>query len=208
MAEHKASSRYDTCYQAPLYLYDGKGRTANVDSKLLVELSNKHGRSVKPEEVFYYVYAVGHSPTYRSKFDHELKSDYPRIPFTADSAVFDKMVALGKRLAELHLGKADVQPKTKYDVPGTNIVEKVSYSAGKVMINKSQYFASVPQDIWDFRIGGYEVLDKWLKSRKGRTLEGPDIEEFMKIVEIIRETIAIMEQIDAVPFLPRESPIV
>jgi len=86
----------------------------------------------------------------------------------------------------------------KFDIPGSNVVEKVRYENGKVAINNGQYFNGVPEDVWDFYIGGYQVLDKWLKSRKNRKLEGRDIEQFLQIVEIIRETIKLMEEIDKI----------
>ncbi|MEJ7676938.1 MAG: type ISP restriction/modification enzyme [Segetibacter sp.] len=57
---------------------------------------------------------------------------------------------------------------------GTNIVEKadlrVRRKSGELYINKTQYFNNVPQEIYNFHIGGYQVLDKYLKDRKGREL--------------------------------------
>ena len=110
----------------------------------------------------------------------------------------------GKRLTDLHLGKEALTYQTTFDTPGSNIIEKVNYSNETVSINKIQTFENIPKQIWDFHVGGYQVLEKWLKSRKGRTLEGSDIEQFLKIVEIIRETLSLMQEIDTVPFLPQK----
>ena len=66
------------------------------------------------------------------------------------------------------------------------------------MIN--QYFEDVPENVWNFYIGGYQVLNKWLKSRKNRKLDSKDIETFIQIVEILRKTIKIMEEIDKIRF--------
>ncbi len=203
IADHKASTRYDTCYQAPLYLYENEKKVPNVNPQLLDRLSVQYGATVTPEDLFYYTYAVCYSPAYRSKYESELRRDYPRIPFAIDVSIFSKMVGYGERLAKLHLGKVDLSPRTRFDVTGSNLVEKVEYSQGKIAINETQYFTSVSQDVWEFYVGGYQVLDKWLKSRKDRELTGADVEEFMKIVEIVRETIALMKQIDEVPFLPK-----
>ena len=204
MAEHKSSSRYDTCYQAPLYLYKDGRKFPNIATGLLERVSARYGTSVTPEDLLYYTYAVCYSPTYRLKYDSELRRDYPRIPFASEASIFRRMVDYGKRLADLHLGRVGLSPKTKFDVPGSNVVEKVEYDSGKVFINDSQYFASVPQEVWGFYIGGYQVLDKWLKSRKDRELKGPDIEQFLNIVEILRDTMDIMRQIDVTSFLPKE----
>jgi len=127
-----------------------------------------------------------------------LRYDFPRIPFVDDHRKFKKLSDLGKELVELHLMKKKLPTKVKFDIPGSNVVEKVKYENGKVCINKEQYFEVVPEEIWNFYIGGYQVLDKWLKSRKNRKLESKDIEQFLQIAEIIRETIRLMNEIDKI----------
>jgi Type ISP C-terminal specificity domain len=83
-----------------------------------------------------------------------------------------------------------------------DIVDKVIYSEpteqelGKVWINKTQYFEGVSQEVWDFYIGGYQVCDKWLKDRKGRTLSYEDLMHYKNIIAAISETIDLMEKID------------
>jgi predicted helicase len=201
MAEHSVVSIKTTCYQAPLYLFQDNTKTANVNPGILERLSTMYKKIVTPEEIFYYVYAVGHSPTYRSRFNNELRQDFPRIPFANDPKHFDTMVSLGRELTELHLGKAILKTQTKFDIPGSNVVERVEYSHGRITINNSQYFENIPLELWQFRIGAYQVLEKWLKSRKRRKLEGSEIEYFINAIEIIRETMSIMKLIDAVPFL-------
>ncbi|MBI5042566.1 MAG: DNA methyltransferase, partial [Nitrospirae bacterium] len=41
-----------------------------------------------PEDMFYYTYAVFHSPTYRTRYAEFLKIDFPRLPLTSDLALF------------------------------------------------------------------------------------------------------------------------
>jgi len=59
-------------------------------------------------------------------------------------------------------------------------------------------FAGVPQEVWEFQIGGYQVCEKWLKDRKGRTLSAEDIAHYQKIVVALTETIRLMKEIDEV----------
>ena len=59
-------------------------------------------------------------------------------------------------------------------------------------------FRGVPEDVWNFHIGGYQVCEKWLKDRKGRTLSKDDIAHYQKIVVALAETIRLMEEIDEV----------
>ena len=78
------------------------------------------------------------------------------------------------------------------------------FEAGRVYISKGvpqsgkkgQYFEGVPPEIWEFHIGGYQVCDKWLKDRRGRTLAYDDLEHYSKVVTAIRETIRLMGEID------------
>lgn len=59
-------------------------------------------------------------------------------------------------------------------------------------------FHGVSEAVWNFHIGGYQVCEKWLKDRKGRTLTAEDIAHYQKIIVAISETIRIMKEIDEV----------
>jgi hypothetical protein len=80
------------------------------------------------------------------------------------------------------------------------------YSKGEVHINKQgDCFKGVPEAVWNFYIGGYQVCQKWLKDRKGRTLSDEDILHYHKIVVALAETIKLMQLIDAaIPGFPIE----
>ncbi len=182
-------------YLFPLYLYSEFDKTPNFDAKFTKFVSEKYGASPTPEEIFYYIYAVLYSPTYRKKYQEFLQYDFPRIPFVNDYEQFRQLSEIGNELVDLHLMRKQLPPHVKFDVPGSNVIKKVKYDGDKVLINDEQYFEGVPKEAWDFFIGGYQVLDKWLKSRKGRRLDSKDIEEFLQIVEILRETIQLMDRI-------------
>lgn len=164
-----------------------------------------------PEDVFYYTYAIFHSPTYRQRYAEFLKIDFPRLPLTSDVALFAALVKYGAELVSLHLMKS---PKladymTTYDIEGDNVLArgypKYVENGGKVYINKGQFFGGVPQNIWDFHIGGYQVLHKWLKDRRGRALSTDDLEHYQQIVVALAETIRLMSAIDAaIPQFPLE----
>jgi hypothetical protein len=86
----------------------------------------------------------------------------------------------------------------KFEVSGSNEVKFVKFKDDKVFINDKQYFDGITNNVWAFYIDGYQVLDKWLKSRKDRRLTSEEIETFVKLVGIIVQTIEIMEKIDKV----------
>ena len=150
-----------------------------------------------PEEILGYIYAVLHSPTYRERYYEFLKTDFPRIPFTKDKALFDTLSEMGTKLINHHLlNERYLDLEAKYCGEGDNKVEKVSYDNNQVKINKVNYFDNVSEAVWNFEIGGYKVLDKYLKSRKGRELSYDEQEHFKKVVNVLKETINIMNDID------------
>ncbi len=59
------------------------------------------------EDIFHYVYAVLHNPAYRTKYELNLKREFPRIPFYDD---FHQWAAWGQALMELHLNYETVEP--------------------------------------------------------------------------------------------------
>jgi predicted helicase len=158
-----------------------------------------------PEDIFHYMYAVFHSPTYRTRYAEFLKIDFPRLPLTSNANLFQALCSLGERLVGLHLMEKIGKIATRYPESGNNVVEKIDYTCptnepekGRVWINKTQYFEGVTPEVWEFHIGGYQVCSKWLKDRKGRRLEFDDIQHYQRIVAALGETITLMEQIDEV----------
>ncbi|MDI6809712.1 MAG: hypothetical protein QME66_12130, partial [Candidatus Eisenbacteria bacterium] len=90
-------------------------------------------------------------------------------------------------------------PIAKFEGKGENRVEKLRYDekAGLLYINKGQYFEGVPQAVWGYRVGGFQVCDKWLKDRKERILSLDEIQIYCRIVTAIGKTIEIQKLIDA-----------
>jgi predicted helicase len=157
-------------------------------------------KTLGPEDLFHYMYAVLSSPAYRTHYAEFLRIDFPRLPLTGNVKLFRALVAKGAELVSLHLMEL---PKldaflTDWPVKGDNVVERVQYSDKdkRVWINKTQYFGGVPKAIWDFYIGGYQVCQKWLKDRKGRALTYEDTQHYQKVVVALHETIRLMSDID------------
>jgi len=189
-----------TDYVFPLYLYTEDGsRVSNLKREIVGKIEEMVDKT-SPEDIFDYIYAVLHSPNYREKYKEFLKIDFPRIPYPKNAEGFRKLVALGKELRELHLLESPKVNKfvTTYQVAGSDLVEKVIYKDSNVFINKDQYFGNVPEIAWNFYIGGYQPVQKWLKDRKGRTLTNEDIEHYQKVIVALVETDRIMKEIDRI----------
>jgi predicted helicase len=190
----------ESTYFLPLFLFLEDGtKYPNLNEKIVSEIEKTVGNT-SPENIFDYIYAVLHSPSYREKFKEFLKIDFPRIPYPKDRKQFEKLARKGKDLRELHLMESLLLNKlvTTYPVEGSDKVEKFEFSAGRVFINSNQYFGNVSEAAWNFYIGGYQPAQKWLKDRKGRDLSSEDIEHYQKIIIALVETDRIMKEIDRI----------
>jgi Type ISP C-terminal specificity domain/N-6 DNA Methylase len=190
------------------------------------DLENTFG----PEDVLHYMHAVLHTPSYRSRFVEPLRHDFPRIPLPPDGEPFAALAAKGAELVGVQLMDTAVPTTVNFPVPGTNVVASGHpkylpagspepfgdgvLDAGRVYISadapkkelRGQYFRGVPTDAWEFRIGGYQVCEKWLRDRRGVTLTFEDIDHYARIVGVVSATIDIMAQLDAlVPAWPLSS---
>ncbi|MDO8587660.1 MAG: type ISP restriction/modification enzyme [Armatimonadota bacterium] len=216
LSEHVAVSLKTTDYHYPLYLYpDGKrdlfshfeiaDREPNLNPKLITALAQAYGREPTPEEVFHYIYGVLYAPSYREKYAQFLRMDFPRVPFTSDAELFAEVSALGRRLTELHLLRSPElnPPAAKFEGQGdgrvgTGAKAGLRYERGerRVYINGAQYFGPVPEEVWERRIGGYQVCQKWLKDRQGRRLDLDDIRAYCRIVTALKLTAEIQALLD------------
>jgi predicted helicase len=230
--QHHTVSIKEVNYLFPLYLYDevkvdlfSAGRPTeavhrrrpNFQPDFIADFATRlqmtfipdgKGNRVKtfgPEDVFDYMYAVFHSPSYRRRYAQFLKIDFPRLPLTSNAELFRNLCALGSELVGLHVMEQHAPAITSYPIAGDNEVGKVSYTApgeagseqGRVWINRVQYFEGVPPEVWNFHVGGYQVCQKWLKDRKGRRLTYDDLTHYQHIVSALSETIRLMSEIDA-----------
>jgi type I restriction-modification system DNA methylase subunit len=190
----------ETAYEFPLYVYhDDQTRTPNFNPNTLSAFTTRLSQQTVPEDILDYIYARLHSPRYRQKYKELLKADFPRIPAPKNDSEFIDMVSYGKELRELHLmSSARVNDfMTTYPVAGTDIVEGVEFIEGKIWINQAQFFGNVSEQAWQFYVGGYPPVQKWLKDRKGRRLTSEEIEHYQRIIKIMDETHQIMLKIDA-----------
>ena len=173
-------------------------------TSLSLKETGPHGlpTSVTPEDIAHYVYAALHSPGYRSRYAESLKIDFPRLPLTGNLELFRALARLGGELVATHLMESPRldTPITEF-IGGRNPeVEKTTWSKKTVWVDAEQTigFKGVPENVWNFHIGGYQVCEKWLKDRKGRVLTKGDIDHYQRIVVALHETIRIMAEIDKV----------
>jgi predicted helicase len=176
-----------------------RGKKANIAPQVFEQLKKAYGKTPTPEQILGYCYAVLYSNTYREKYAEFLKIDFPRIPFTKNDELFHEMSKLGSELIELHLlkHKALNKPILKYFGKGKDdAIVKPRYDEEneRVYINDQKYFENVSAEVWNYQIGGYQVMEKYLKDRKGRQMD--DAGHYCLMGTSISKTIEVQQSID------------
>jgi predicted helicase len=206
VTQYISESRFWSCsgmqgadFVSPLYTYgDGLhgGKEANFTPDVVSQIEKVVGKTT-PESIFYYIYAVLHSPSYCEKYREFLKTDFPRIPYPEKKGEFTRLSAVGEKLANLHLMKVVPESTVSFTVSGSDKVEKIRFEECRVYINETQYFDNVPQIAWDFFIGGYKPAQKYLEYRKGRKITMEEVEHYERIIAVLVETGRIVsEEVD------------
>lgn len=219
---HHSLSTKEINYVLPLYLYPpepgerpsaavrdlyaqddpfaGRDRIENVAPHFRRWLNDRYGFSPSPEQLFGYVYAVLNAPVYRTVYADFLRTGFPRIPFAETVEDFEALASLGWRLSEVQLMRSDPRDAQagRYAGKGDSTVGRPRWSERDrtVWINDTQGFSGVSSAVWEFTVGSYQVLDKYLKSRRGRTLSLDEIEHVENVVGVIGSTIRQTELID------------
>ncbi|HEY3320358.1 MAG TPA: type ISP restriction/modification enzyme [Planctomycetota bacterium] len=235
MIQHHCVSSKEVNYMFPVYLYPDadqellvQKRSSNFKGEFILHIERLLGlkfidegegnfrRTVGPEDIFYYIYAVLHSSSYRNRFQPFLKFGFPRVPIVSDRSIFKAIAEFGYELTTLHLLASPSlnQSITRFPVSGDNKVERGfphyvaagetgsfpgPASSGRIYLNRTpQYFENVRPEIWNYHVGGYRVCERWLKDRQGRMLTYDDLTVFQKIVSAISRTLQVIDGIEAV----------
>ena len=184
-------------------LYDKIAKGLNYlpcyDDNVRIDPISDYNGVLYPQDLFDYIYAVLHSPSYRERYKEFLKIDFPRIPYPTDWEKFRDLVEKGEELRHLHLME-DLPHSTgvSFPVGGTLQVDCYRWELNRVYINSTQYFEGVPESAWNFNIGGYQPAQKWLKDRKGMTLSFEDVKHYGNIIFVLQQTERLMKDIDSI----------
>ncbi|GAA9144176.1 DNA methyltransferase [Helicobacter pylori] len=188
----------------PLYQFRDPNYTENFTPEFRSFIDKHYNHSFEPLEILGYIYALLYSPNYRKRYEGFLKIDYPKILFTENKDLFRVLSLLGIELIGLHvlnqeslnysfekLKDATIGESGYIEAHERNsIIKKPSHNEQRLYINHSAYFSGVSQEIYDYRIGGYCVLDKYLKSHKNESCK---FDHVTRIIKVIARTIEIQK---------------
>jgi predicted helicase len=167
-----------------LYRYDKEGkRIDNITDWGLKQIQTHYqDETITKIDIFHYTYAVLHNPAYRTKYELNLKRDFPRLPYYEN---FRKWVNWGKQLMEIHINYETVTPYnlTRVDIPlkDNQKTPKPKLKADKtkdsIILDDVTTLANIPKIAWEYMLGNRSALEWILDQYKEKKPKDPTIAE-------------------------------
>ncbi|EHQ1323382.1 N-6 DNA methylase [Campylobacter upsaliensis] len=205
MDGHHIGSR---TYITPLYLYDINGKTSNFTPEFLAyKAKHKILKDKNEEQILAFIYANLYNPKYRSKYLEYLKIGFPKVSFEVSVKEFERFEKLGSELIKLHLMQEIPQDEIDFiflkesKKPNFKIEkyqEKERFVENKIILNEDLAISPIGAEIWNYTIGGYQVLKQWLKYRKDYVCTKEELEHLLKICKILKKTIEIQGKLSEI----------
>jgi hypothetical protein len=174
------------------------------------------GRPISAEDLLAYIHALAGTPAFSERFGDELaEAAGPfHVPLTADPALFDRAVEIGRELLWWHtwgerFAPADADglpPSSAQEIePVHGYPEKFGYDAtAERLIVGTGVFGPVSQDVWGFEVSGLRVVSSWLgyriAKRKGKSSSDLDkirpsrwtfTDELLRVLAILEHTVEV-----------------
>ncbi|MEV6740597.1 type ISP restriction/modification enzyme [Streptomyces sp. NPDC051104] len=189
---------------APLYRHPELPEP-NVTPGLLHLLTKTLGVTVTAEDLFAYIAGIAGHSGYTRRFATHLAERGTRIPLTRDSALWEEVVEVGRRTVWIHTygerfasasrgrppGQTPRLPQAEQPTCSVAIGEddglpdSISYDpTTRTLAVGTGAVHPVAPEVWDYRIGGVQVIRKWFSFRKSK----PDVERQTPLNDILPPT--------------------
>ena len=189
----------------PLYRYDEKGdRIDNITDWGLTQFQTHYKDfKITKENIFHYTYAVLHHPAYRTKYELNLKREFPRLPFYKD---FQQWASWGKSLMDLHLNYETIEP---YGLQRVEIATKDNPKAklkadktnGVISLDENTQLIGVEAIAWEYKLGNRSALEWILDQYKEKKPKDPTIAKLFntyKFADYKEQVIDLLQRVCAV----------
>lgn len=184
--------------------------TANFTPAVLCAVETKLNRKFKQypaarsryehfhaHDLLHYIYAIFHCPTYRKRYAEQLRIDFPRFPLPNSPETFWKLASHGEELVRLHLLQGESAKFESHETESLTVAPGwPKFSDGRVFTSAVQSMGPIERAAWEFRVGAHQVLCKWLKDRRGRTLSEADMQTYCQLADAVTRTVDAMKEID------------
>ena len=202
----------------PFYTYDedGTNRRENITDWALSQFRTHYrDDTITKWDIFHYVYGILHYPTYRERYEANLKRDLPRLPYAPD---FRGFANAGARLTDIHIGYegAEEYPKLRaIETPGKPLdwrAEKMKLSKDKTQLTYNDFLTldGIPSKAFEYRLGNRSALEWVIDQHRVKTdkrsgiVNDPNRDgDPQYIVKLIKKIITVsLETVEIVEILP------
>jgi very-short-patch-repair endonuclease len=143
--------------------------------EMMAETSTQ--KTITKLDIFHYTYAVLHHPAYRTKYELNLKREFPRLPFYED---FHQWAEWGRSLMDLHLNYETIEP---YGLQRVEIATKDNPKAklkadkinGVISLDDNTQLIGVEAIAWEYKLGNRSALEWILDQYKEKKPKDPTI---------------------------------
>lgn len=164
------------------------------------------------EDLFHYVYAILNSRSYRERYSSQLRTGFPRVPLGLPASTTSKLVGYGRCLVGLHLLDEDYPGRVELvdsvlhsNQIGGCVRHRVNapksavfkFDGNRIVLSPSLAVGPVSLRAWNYSVGGYQVLAKWLQARKKSGLQDESVAHLCRVVDAIETTLAVVDDLDS-----------
>lgn len=174
---------------APLHTFDESSGelSCNLDEGLKEAFISNVG-PLDPRDILHYAYALLQSGSYRSRYFSRLQMEFPRLPLNTTPEFFRQLCTLGADLVALHLLDESYPWASWNQFP----------EAGLATLEGSPNTLPPKTDpVWNYYIGGYPVLRKYIKGRGARPLDEADVRHLRRMHQAISRSLDLSREVDA-----------
>ncbi len=165
----------------PLYRYEKDGtRIDNITNWGLTQFQTHYNDpKITKQDIFHYTYAILHHPAYRTKYEFNLKREFPRLPFYEN---FTQWVTWGEQLMELHIGYETVEAfglvrkdEKNEEAKTPKAKLKADKANGVIILDDITRLEGIPAIAWDYKLGNRSALEWILDQYKEKKPKDPTI---------------------------------
>ena len=181
--------------------------TPNFSESFVAFCESKWQHKTEADFLFHYIYGLLYAYPYRERFKESLQQGFPRVFICESHSVARRISAIGKQLCDLHLFTSSESNSSFSDeiADSKNFNDHELkkpfpiYKYGEVFIAKdTSSFTKIAPAVWNYKFGAHQVLEKYLKDRRGKTLSSATINTYTRIANVIEKTIEFESQLKQV----------
>jgi predicted helicase len=153
-------------------LFASSGRQCGLTDWFISEGKKRFGQEVTPEDLFYYIYGLLHTKSYRKAFEDDVKKVLARVTLDVTQEQFEALRDAGRKLGDLHINYESVHPHPSVTVSGDELgdfrVKKLKHPSkgqtDQIIYNSHITISNIPEKAYQYEVNGRSAIG-WILDR-------------------------------------------